>query len=516
MLKEYSVIAAAAACFLGSCLAADAAQNLVQDGGFEEVRREPLFSSPYLENAVKAGLALTREGEDAILPVNFDQFCGTVQVLKVVEGKPGGMVHSGKRALLLKGGVFLNKAAPQSYDTKEGDMYHVEFYAKGRGDVTMWFTVWGTGKMGATRVESKGKAVPSQWTKIEQTFLIVGEGAKSIAPRLAATQEVLIDDIVISKMSNEGDATAAGQAASPLERCKAAFVYPLKTTATPVGIDDPAWKDIPEFSGFLYYGEQSLLAEPPTTMKLGYDAANLYARITCVEPDMSILSLLDQYKDITTRQYIQPTTVEFFVDPGCSRLSYCQFCATARGHKFQASSKKEGEWNASWNVKTRVEANGYTLLLRIPFASLDVPRPAVGDVWGLNVCRNRDTFHSTWSPVGGYFNNVGSFGRLVFGSFEQWYGEAFVAQTKQMRGKILDRARKLGMADIEERVDLVDAYAAEVKVEMEKGKSAGLKDWREIARLYGMGGFVLDSYRRILTCTDWAALDDNTPNENGR
>ena len=53
-------------------------------------------------------------------------------------------------------------------------------------------------------------------------------------------------------------------------------------------------------------------------------------------------------------------------------------------------------------------------------------------------------------------------------------------------------------------------------MQMEMGKTGDPKDWREIARLYGMGGFVLDSYRRILTCTQWAALSEQTPNEKGR
>ena len=139
MLKEYSVIAAGLAYILSSAVAADAAPNVVLDGGFEEVSRSALVQSPYLEKAIKDGTELSREGDDVTLPVNFDQFCGTPQVLKVVEGKPGGMVHSGKRALLLKGSMYLAKAAPQSYDTKEGDMYHVEFQAKGKGNVGVWF-----------------------------------------------------------------------------------------------------------------------------------------------------------------------------------------------------------------------------------------------------------------------------------------------------------------------------------------------------------------------------------------
>ena len=443
------------------------------------------------------------------MPANFDQFCGAKTVMKVVEGKPGRMVHSGTKALLLRGSVYLRPAPFLDFKTREGDMYHVEFYAKGQGDVGVWFTIYGKGKAGVVRLESKGKAVPSQWTKIEQTFMIVGAGAESFLPRLSAAQEVLIDDLVISKISSAGDAVAEGRAASPQERSKAAFVYPLKTSpATNAGIDDPCWKGVPEFSGFLSYGDQSLLAEPVTTMKLGYDASSLYARIACSEPDMSILALLDPFKDISTTRYIEPTAVEFFLDPGCSNMNWWQFSATARGHKFQSSTKKEAGWCAPWEVQSRVGAGGYTLLLRIPFATLGVSRPAVGDVWGLNVCRNRDTFHSTWSPVGSDFHNPGGFGRMVFGSFEQWCREAYVPETKQVRGEILDRARKLGKTDLIWRVELLDAYSAEVKTEMEKGKPGEPKDWRRIARLYGMAGFVLDSYQRILTCTEWATLNE--------
>jgi len=128
----------------------------------------------------------------------------------------------------------------------------------------------------------------------------------------------------------------------------------------------------------------------------------------------------------------------------------------------------------------------------------------------LNVCRNRDLFHSTWAPVGCNFHNPGGFGRLVFGSFAQWYREAYLPQTKRIRGEILDRAPRLGMTELGERVALVDALASDVAVQVEKEKSGGPKDWRRIAGLYGMGGFVLDSYRRILRCTDWAALGEKT------
>ena len=42
--------------------AAAAAPNLVLDGGFEEVRREPLYQSPYLEKSIKDGSANLAQG----------------------------------------------------------------------------------------------------------------------------------------------------------------------------------------------------------------------------------------------------------------------------------------------------------------------------------------------------------------------------------------------------------------------------------------------------------------------
>jgi hypothetical protein len=504
MFRACSLAVAVAVGSLGASLSASGAANLVVDGQFEEVRRETLFRSPYLEQAVKDGVRLSREGEEVILPANFDQFCGA-EVVKVVEGAPGGTVHSGKRALLLKGGMYLRGAEPRSYATKEGDLYQVEFYAKGEGDVSAWFTVYGTGKTGAVQLERRGKAVPSQWTKIEQTFLIVGAGAQEIFPRLAAAHEVLIDDLVIRRISGDRP-TAAGEPAGPRDRFKSAFVYPLKTSAAAAGIDDPCWQDVPEFSGFLDYGDQSFFAEPAASMKLGYDATSLYVRVACAEPDMSILSRLDAYQDLATPQYIGPTAVEVFLDPGCSRLTWYQFSVTARGHRFQAFSRAPGAWSAAWEAKAQTGPNGYTVLLQVPFATLGVSRPDVGDVWGLNVCRNRDTFHSTWAPVGPDFHSPAGFGQLVFGSFRQWRREAFARQTIQIRGEILDRARRPGMADLAERVKLVDDYAGEVQAQMESSGSHGPADWRQMASLYAMGGFVLDSYRRILVSADWRLL----------
>jgi hypothetical protein len=95
---------------------------------------------------------------------------------------------------------------------------------------------------------------------------------------------------------------------------------------------------------------------------------------------------------------------------------------------------------------------------------------------------------------------------MVLGSLDDWYREAFLSGTAQRRAQILERSGRLPMAGLDERLRLVDAYAAAVRMRIEKGAVRGFSDWRQIAGVYAMGGFVLDSYGRILTCTEWALL----------
>jgi hypothetical protein len=114
--------AGVAAGILFAGLSVARAENLVLDGGFEETGRHALIRWPYLEKAITSGVQVSREGEDAALPANFSQFIET-KTLKVVEGKPGEKVHSGTKALLLEGGMYLHPATPLSYRTKEGVVF---------------------------------------------------------------------------------------------------------------------------------------------------------------------------------------------------------------------------------------------------------------------------------------------------------------------------------------------------------------------------------------------------------
>lgn len=54
----------------------------------------------------------------------------------------------------------------------------------------------------------------------------------------------------------------------------------------------------------------------------------------------------------------------------------------------------------------------------VPFAALCGEAPLPGDVWGLNLCRVRQTVkpdeYTCWSPTFGLFGQLKRFGQLIY------------------------------------------------------------------------------------------------------
>ena len=75
-------------------------------------------------------------------------------------------------------------------------------------------------------------------------------------------------------------------------------------------------------------------------------------------------------------------------------------------------------WNGKWSAKTSVRKDGWTLEMRIPFATLGLKGPG-RKPWAINLCRNYWTKDagrlSAWAPVEHWYNFPWRFGRLVFG-----------------------------------------------------------------------------------------------------
>jgi len=187
-------------------------------------------------------------------------------------------------------------------------------------------------------------------------------------------------------------------------------------TADPIAIDgaadEPQWAraaavtDFTNFIGVKY-------AWPQTVARCLYDADSLYIHVRCFEP------LVDKLVANTTMRdgvVWEDDCVEVFVDPTHDHEHYFQFVVNSIGTRFDCRDKQHG-WNGEWRAAARVGEGGWSVELAFPFAMLDAAKPAAGQVFGLNVCRERyagGKALSHWSPVERSFHDCPLFGHLVF------------------------------------------------------------------------------------------------------
>ena len=137
--------------------------NLIADGGMEEWRsiQPGGLGWNYFGVACK-GVEFGRDEKPGILvPAILSQFA-ECKIFKP-ETKD---VHSGHKALRLKGAFYLSGGAADAYDTRDGDVYTVHYWVKGAGQTAMYLHVYGDGC--AQILETKGKAEKDRWSLIEE------------------------------------------------------------------------------------------------------------------------------------------------------------------------------------------------------------------------------------------------------------------------------------------------------------------------------------------------------------
>ena len=75
-------------------------------------------------------------------------------------------------------------------------------------------------------------------------------------------------------------------------------------------------------------------------------------------------------------------------------------------------------WDGQWTARTTIRDDGWTVEIRLPFATLEV-EPGPLEAWALNLCRRYSSpagrKHAVWSPVDHWYNFPWRYGRLVFG-----------------------------------------------------------------------------------------------------
>ncbi len=131
--------------------------------------------------------------------------------------------------------------------------------------------------------------------------------------------------------------------------------------------------------------------------------------------------------------------VELFLSP-CRGQGFYQIIVNSKGVCTDLSNvapkwSSDIGWNSCADVKATSGAAGFTVEMRIPFASLGSAPHADGDMWGVNFCREGATCDglATWAPVGQMFANPARFGYLVFGSRSAFYSASLKAAQQELK-----------------------------------------------------------------------------------
>jgi hypothetical protein len=169
-------------------------------------------------------------------------------------------------------------------------------------------------------------------------------------------------------------------------------------------------------------------------MRLLYDPQNLYLGVKCLESDMKNLKTPTTTTD---GPFWMDDSIEFFLDANHDHETYWQFAATAKAVRYD-NQQGDSLWNCHWQAAAQHEPEAWTVEAAVPFADLKTAPPQVGDLWGFNLCRERQAGGRlelyNWADVQRVFQNPPRFGHLAFVGADWRATEATVAAAAREAG----------------------------------------------------------------------------------
>jgi hypothetical protein len=202
-------------------------------------------------------------------------------------------------------------------------------------------------------------------------------------------------------------ASAARTAAAADPRIVSAVETRLPITLDGV-LDDEAWISAEPATDFVQAEpHEGQAATERTTVRLLFDRDALYVGVRCDDAMASSLIVNDIRKDFTPGEQ---DTFEVLLDTFADRRNGFVFATNPAGAKSDTQIANEGRdvntsWDAVWSVATKVDANGWSAEMRIPFKTLRFER-GEGRIWGANFSRRirRKNEVDYWSPVPRVYN----------------------------------------------------------------------------------------------------------------
>ncbi|HET9683444.1 MAG TPA: DUF5916 domain-containing protein, partial [Gemmatimonadaceae bacterium] len=239
--------------------------------------------------------------------------------------------------------------------------------------------------------------------------------------RLTTALALFVTLLAEPATSRAQQATSATKAAPAVSRTMRAA---RRTGAITIDgkLDEAAWSSAEPSGGFVQsYPKPGVTAPDQTEIRVLYDDDALYVGIRMYDAHPDSIAAGLARRDATAATGIYSDWVHLIIDSYHDRRTAFRFSTTPRGVQKDVYTFNDGSedinWDAIWEVGTRVDSLGWVAEYRIPLSQLrfggskDVDR-----VWGFQVQRDiarrneRDTW-APWTPSDGGF--VSRFGDLA-------------------------------------------------------------------------------------------------------
>jgi len=169
-------------------------------------------------------------------------------------------------------------------------------------------------------------------------------------------------------------------------------------------LDESAWKKAPLIGGFTQsYPNPGAAPKDLTEARVLFDDAAIYVGVRMFDSRPDSIAAQLARRDASG---IYSDWVHVVLDSYHDRRTAFRFSANPRGVKkdvFHSNDLGEDlNWDAIWEVATRVDSAGWVAEFRIPFSQLRFgsARPGADRIWGLQIMRDiaRTNERDTWSP----------------------------------------------------------------------------------------------------------------------
>src|SRR5687767_7506771 len=183
-------------------------------------------------------------------------------------------------------------------------------------------------------------------------------------------------------------------------------------------LDEPAWQKAPAATEFTQsYPNARQTPTQRTEVRVLYDDAALYVGVKMFDTAPDSIAAQLARRDASG---IYSDWVHVIVDSYYDRRTAFRFTVNPMGVKKDVYTSNDGpediNWDAVWEVETRVDSDGWTAEYRIPFSQLRFASTDGERVWGFQVMRdiarnNERASFATWVPQEAGF--VSRFGNLT-------------------------------------------------------------------------------------------------------